>query len=255
MDQTDDLPLAKRLVEDHKEKAAALLARFFNTDEKIREEVFRYLMLNSNNGQGGVGQSSHGPPLVSLVDVPRTLPHAPVGPASSHYAGSPPIARRGPRYEHPADQRSNPLSPPRPPSPPETGSSLGSRSARGESSTRQYILVPYYTGVEVKEKIFRMNTAPIRHSVIREDIVSRLGIDVDQEEGFVYLPNLANPNSWTPVRTDTSVTLDWRRPKSQATHSTTFLLVRKDLLDTDVLLGFGDSGEIQPGVHTASLHR
>lgn len=184
MDQVGayDLQLANRLIEDYKDKAADIIAQLLNRDEKIRADVHQLFVLNPRNGP----QSPCAPPGLLNTEAPAT--HR----SSSLHSGSPPPhpqhgARRG------ISTDSIPMSPPR------TASSLGSRSARGGSSTREYILVPYHTGSEVKERIIQMNTAAIQSSVIRADLVSRIGLDVDREEGFVQLPHPTEPNSWIPL--------------------------------------------------------
>ena len=243
MDQVGayDLQLANRLIENDKDKAADILARFFNRDESIKEEVHRYLLRDSNNRHGAVVRS---PRASHPVEI--TLNPAPRGPArstsSQHSGSSPPPHRARVRRELHADPR-QPISPP---------TSSGSRSARGETAPREYILVPCVFGSRIEEKPFRLKTAQIPHSVIREDAVTRLGDSVvtDAEDNFqVMVPHPADPNLRRTVHVEESVTLTWRRPHSDATHDTTFFLVPKDMLNTDILLGYVDSGEGHPGVY------
>lgn len=83
--------------------------------------------------------------------------------------------------------------------------------------------------------------------------MSRLGDNnsIEQEDDLdVVVPDYVAPNAQTTVRIVESVTLTWCRPNSDASHQTRFFLVPKDLLNTDALLGFMDSGEGHSGAYT-----
>lgn len=104
------------------------------------------------------------------------------------------------------------------------------------------------------EQMVRMKTASITYSVIRDDVVGKRNLEesfglTHADIAHVQVPNRVSgqaqliPVSW-------SIGLTWRRPHSDSTHSTTFYLVPKEVLDIDMYLGSDDSGEGSPGVYT-----
>jgi len=108
-----------------------------------------------------------------------------------------------------------------------------------------------------------MSTAPIKYSVIREDVVVERNLNAayslrQAEEQQIYVP-CREAEKLQLVSVEWCIQLTWRRPDSQATHSTLFYVVPKDILEPDMLLGFEDSGEETQGVcahfsHDADKH-
>jgi hypothetical protein len=98
-----------------------------------------------------------------------------------------------------------------------------------------------------------MKPAPIKHSVIRDDVVHERNLDnhlTQADELQVTVPQISNPDTQIYVRVFECVTLTWRRHNSNSTHSTKFYVVPKSALAIDVLLGYEDSGGYGGGVYT-----
>lgn len=231
-----DLALAERLIEYHPHKAAEILARIFK-DDRIKNEANACFVPPPKNGQP---EALRSPNRLELVLPART----PARSLSSHDSGSPP----------PPQKRRNRIldATPSMPSPPRAASSTGSRSTKGEAPPRDYIL---FTGVDeggvLREKPVIVKTAPIPHSIIRDDVANRLDAEIDSEgEACLPIPHPEDPDLLLDVRVNSSTTLTWSRPRSDATHETRFYIVSRDLLMADVLLGYKDSGARQPGVYT-----
>ena len=229
--------LVKRLIAEHPEKAADILARCYE-DRKVSSEVMS-CFLQSTNGQHEILRS---PNSVANIFPPRT----PARSSSSQHSGSPPPRHRVSRHPS-SDARLFTLSHSR------TASSTTSRSARDEVNLGEYILLLDLSDMGVEEKLVRMKTAQIRHSIIREDVAHKRSLNASinqEEETQVFVPCTSNPEDYTEIRVSESITLIWRRPNSNSTHSTTFFLVSKNVLNTDVVLGYEDSGEGSSGVYT-----
>lgn len=90
-----------------------------------------------------------------------------------------------------------------------------------------------------------MEIAPIKHSVMREDVVRKRNLISSLtpiDEFVVFVPHPTGPGPQRQVSVSHCATLEWRRPHSQATHSTTFYIVPNDILDIDIVLGYEDYG-------------
>ncbi len=96
---------------------------------------------------------------------------------------------------------------------------------------------------QVQEHKLSMVTAPVHHSLIREDIVrTRLYNTVSIESvpnAPISLLYPATPSGF--LWSSHQVTLTWRRPNSLRTHETLFYLVPGEI-NVDILLGYPDSG-------------
>ena len=97
-----------------------------------------------------------------------------------------------------------------------------------------------------------MRTAPIKHSVMREDFVRKRNLAAilsQGEETLLSLPYPSAPNAFTQFTVSCYASLEWRRPHSSRTHYTTFFIVPEQMLDVDVLLGYDDAGESSSGAY------
>lgn len=221
------------LLEDCPKEAAGILARFYRDFTEVKCEIDSILLL-SRNGQQDTSRS----PQSITVTIP---PQIPARPSSSHHSGSPPPLR--------ARSNVRPLPPLSPPS------SLGARSTRGTTTPGEWILLVNFIHREVEEKPVLMRSGQCQLSLIREDIADEQSRYTSISQGNEYrvlVPQHGNPDTCIPMHVSESITLTWRRPNSGSTHRTTFFLIPKGVLDTDVILGYEDSGEGSPGVYTRS---
>ena len=105
------------------------------------------------------------------------------------------------------------------------------------------------------EHMVRMKDASIMYSVIRDDVVGKRNLEespglVQAEVTHVDVPHRpSGQNQLVPV--SCAIELTWRRPHSDSTHNTLFYVVPNGAIDTDILLGYKDSGEGIAGVYTA----
>jgi hypothetical protein len=224
-----------RLLNEHLEKAASILARCYRKDKEVKDEIDSILQLSSPGQQ----EASRPPPNSAIPILSRGHVRGHARSSSSQLSVSPPHPRRV--------MHSNAG-----PTPP--GSSA-SRSTKGPfASGETILLIDAYEG-SLEEHPVRLKNAAIEFSLIREDIANERITSTAPIEGdhhHIVVPNTVNPETCAEVRISESITLTWRRPRSDSTHRTTFFLVSRDVLSTDVLLGYKDSGEGSPGVYARS---
>ena len=228
--------LVKQLLEERPEKVHDILVRCCEY-ERVRQEITSYVLQSKHrqfeaSPPGNRFDITFAPPASTSVHNPhhtgssftrQTLPHR--------------LSSNAPTY---------PLSPAR------TASSVTSHSTRDESGLGEWVLVPVFAGPNQGEKAIRMNTAPIKYSVIREDVVLKRNLHAAYslspiEEQQIHVPCRATENLQL-VSVEWCIELTWRRRDSEATHSTMFYVVPKGLLEPDMLLGSEDSGEDIQGV-------
>jgi len=239
--------LVERLVEESPEKAVDILVRYYHQDANIHEEIKAYLLHHRPSRNAHPGPLS--PPNSFNITLGR--PH-PTPSIDSHHSASPPPRQRLPHRASTSSARpftGAPLSPP------STVSSVTSRSSKGEAVAGEYVILLTFTEGSVKEHIVRMRTAPIAHSLMREEVVHRRNLTaslVPAEECGVFLPYPAGSHAQKEVPVTYCAKLEWFRSGSNSTHSTTFYIVPREMqhmLDVDVLLGYKDSGEGASGVY------
>jgi hypothetical protein len=103
-----------------------------------------------------------------------------------------------------------------------------------------------------------MKSAPIKYSLIRDDVVGKRNLDdsfnlSSAEVTRVEVPHHASGGvQLVPV--SCSIDLTWRRPHSNSTHSTMFYVVSKEVLDIDMYLGYEDSDKDSPSMYTNCSH-
>ena len=227
--------LVTKLLIERPEKVHDILVRCCEQD-KVRQEITSCLL--------------HSTPRQYETSPPANRFDITFAPSPSNSVHNPHHTASLPRQRLPRRPSSNvptyPLSPAR------TASSVTSLSTRDESGSGEYVLVPVFAGTNKGDKAIRMNTAPIKYSVIREDVVVERSLNdayslIPAEVQQIYVPCRA-AESPQLVSVEWCIQLTWRRPDSQATHSTLFYIVPKVLLESDMLLGFEDSGEEIQGV-------
>lgn len=127
-------------------------------------------------------------------------------------------------------------------SPPRTVSSVTSNHSNESSRSGEYVLVPYHTEDDVKEDMVWMRTGPIKHSLVRQELVHQRNLtgSINWDVSITY----------NGVCSMGSVELTWRRPKSASTHRTTCYVIPG--LKTDLYLGYEDSGEEAPGEYAVA---
>lgn len=237
----------EQLVSRRPDKAIDILVGCCD-DGNVMTQVLACLA-ESSNGQNEPRSPSNRPSGLNITLAPAQ----PISPLDSPHSSSPfrpeRLSRRPTTFTNP------PLSPPR------TVSSVTSNSSNDGSTLREYIYLLNCAGNGVEEILVRMRVAaPIQHSVIREDIIHRRNLTGNLE--WINPPqNVLVTHSGTPhipreVTVRCSVELTWRRPNSESTHSTKFYIVPGAMLDTDVLLGYEDSGEGVSGtfIHLCGAH-
>jgi hypothetical protein len=234
--------LVRQFVTTCPEKVEDILVRCC-ADRKWYDEISNICLLRARDGQ----QPSTPASPASRLEI-NFPPKTRIPSLDSHHSVSPPPRQRATRHL-PSNSRqfATPLSPP------STASSTASRSTKNEAVTGEYILLPALSENGVKEEMVRMKSAPIEHSVIREDVVHgrNLGNQLTQtDEPQVTVPHISNPDTQIYVRVFECITLTWRRHNSNSTHSTKFYVVPKSALAIDVLLGYHDSGGYGGGVYT-----
>ena len=231
----------KQLVTDHPEKAVDILVRCCD-DERIYSDIMTCLV------QPSQGRDEALSPRNSLNIT--LAPPSPMSPVDSQHSGSPRPLHRLPHHPISSARPFAPLSPPR------TASSVTSHASRDGAASPEYVFFFTSHGRVIDETLVRMRTAHIKHSVIRQDIVHNrhlLGSLNQLEPSYVSVTRSATPHARKEVQTSCSIELEWSRPHSEMTHRTTFYLVSGDALDTDVLLGYDDSGEGASGMYTTLL--
>jgi hypothetical protein len=168
-------------------------------------------------------------------------PQPPMSPDGSQHSDSPRPFQRLQRYSTPITRQFATHSPP------PTESSVTSRSSRDSD----YGLFFDHQGRVVEEHLLRIRTANIEHSVIRHDIVHKRHLSgaIERLNGcYVSVTQSATPHLQRQVQAFSCINLDWRRPNSDITQRSTFYLVPRGELDTDVLLSYHDSGENGSGM-------
>ncbi|EDU45108.1 predicted protein [Pyrenophora tritici-repentis Pt-1C-BFP] len=226
--------LVKQLLSDRPDKAHDILVRCCE-DERVRQEITSCL-LQSRRRQYEASPPSN---RFDIAQSASTSVHSP-----DHIAS--PLQRQTLPRHLSSNAPTYPLSPAR------TASSVTSHSTRDESGSGEYIVVPVFGGASKGDTPIRMKTAPIKYSVIRDDVVVKRKLNVayslsPAEEQEIYVPCRMTGNLQL-VSVEWCIELTWRRPDSEATHSTMFYVVPKDRLGPDMLLGFEDSGEEIQGV-------
>ena len=209
---SENLQHAQDLVEEFPERAAWLIAngcQYRDIVETITQARNRNRRKSSSAGASSVdSQQSASPP-----NNQRFLPNTP--------------------------RTSRSALPPSPVPTPSTG-----KSPR-PNSHMEYVLVIVDGPADgqVQEHKLSMVTAPVPHSLIREDIVrTRLYNSVSVESvptAPISLVYPATPGGF--LLSSYQVTLTWRRPGSFRTHQTLFYLVPGEI-NVDILLSYPDSG-------------
>ena len=233
--------LVSKLVKESPEKAGDILTRCCE-DSKVLEEINAYLL------QPKPTQRETPPTLPRNLDITFGSPPSP-SVHSSHHTGSP-LPRQRPTRHLSSNQAVYHT-------PPRSVSSVASHSTRSEPSLVEYIILLPYGGTEVEEHLVRMKFAPIQYSVLREDVVFARHIDAtcelnEPEPNEVYVPRRDGKGVELALAS-CSIKLTWRRPRRNSTHQTIFYVVPKEALDIDVLLGYEDSGEGNPGVYAIKV--
>jgi hypothetical protein len=231
--------LVKEFIDRCPEKIEDVLVKCCE-DQKWRTEITTRLLLPRAGQQQSTPTSPPGGLSITLAHP------APISSINSVHSASPPPTRRA------AHQPSSSTRHYRTPlSPPSTASSTTSRSVKNEATTGEYILLLALREHGIQELMVRMRTAPIRDSLIREEVVHERDL-VSQltriEEHQVTVPFITNPGSYLPVLVFESITLTWRRHNSNKTHNTTFYVLPRSDMSADVLLGSQDSGEYSAGM-------
>jgi hypothetical protein len=230
--------LVTELVENSPKKAADILTRCCEEREKVFQEVTTFLL------QSRPRQYEASNPPANRFDITFARP---VSPSShgSHHTGSPPPLQRPPRR---SSSTTYPFSRSG------TASSVTSHSTRNENGSGEYILLPTLVGTKVVEQKVRMKSAPIKYSVIRDDVVGKRNLDDSSNLNSAELIQVEVPHRASGgiqiVPTSWSIHLTWRRPHSDSTHSTMFYVVSRDVLDIHMYLGYQDSREDSPGVYS-----
>jgi hypothetical protein len=238
MDHLGARIVVDQLLERSPEKAAELLVRYCQ-DTRIHNEIATYLIHQSSRSvQPGALSPSNS---LNITLAPQRSASS----VDSHHSESPLMRQRLARRPSASARPLAPLSPP------STVPSSSSHSSRGEAAPGDYIVLLTFTDGSVREDIVRMRTAPIACSVMREDVVHKRGLTAslrETDECRVFVPYPPGSHAQTQVPVTYRAKLEWIRPRSNSTHSTTFYIVPKALLDVDVVLGYKDSGEAASGV-------
>lgn len=135
-------------------------------------------------------------------------------------------------------------------SPPRTASSVTSHSVKDEFTAGEDIMLLIPTDRGITKEVVRMRTAPVENSLIAEDVIH--GRDLVSslcavEQQHVYVPRGVDFEELDTFGASYSIKLTWRRSTAGSSHVTIFYVVRKGLMDTDVVLGAKDSGEDTSG--------
>lgn len=223
----------ERLLNEQPDKAATILAKCYRDYKEVKHEIDSILQLSG----AGKTNASRSPPKSAIPISSRgSIPVRGHTRASSSQLAMSPLDHR---------EAMRPNTPP--------GSS-SARSSKSSSTLGETIVLidAHEGGIDHHPVVLR--NAAIEFSLIREDIVNErlTGAEAAEEERpyVIELPGpMALSGACAEVRISEFVTLTWRRKKSAATHRTKFFLVSKSILDTDVLLGYKDSGEDRPGVY------
>ncbi|KAF1919371.1 hypothetical protein BDU57DRAFT_512432 [Ampelomyces quisqualis] len=161
------------------------------------------------------------------------------GPGDSHRPGSSSGARKSVHDFQTSRTRL-------PPSPTRTTSSH-SRSTTSKEGRENIVILATDEQGDVQEYAARMRTAQIEYSVIGEHMFQDGRICEDHviaiTEQRLAVPIRNSPGASKDVVVSSAAKLTWVRPRSSASHSTTFYLVPSENVDIDVLLGCHDSGE------------
>ncbi|KAF2686955.1 hypothetical protein K458DRAFT_402477 [Lentithecium fluviatile CBS 122367] len=228
--------LVDQFVRQWPKKAVDILVRCCD-DENILREIMTDLAVQ----QPGTSQQEAFSPSNGLnLTIGRLGQPRPTSSRDSQHSASPP-PRQTPRRRPSSNAR--PFAPPSPPST-RTASSVISHSSKDDVGPGEYIVLIIITEKSVDEKVARMRNEPIMHSVMREDVARKRKITTSRaEECYVSVPHPTVARAHTQVPVLECATVEWRRPQSNSTHSTTFYIVPRDVLDIDILLGYEDSGE------------
>jgi hypothetical protein len=242
MDSIAAHTLVRQFLATCPEKVEDILVRCC-ADRKWSDEISNICLLRARDGQ----QPSTLASAASKLEI-NFGPTTPISSLDSHHSRSPTPRQRATRHL-PSNSRqfATPLSPP------STASSTASRSTKNEAATGEYILLLALSERGVEEEMVRMKSAPIKHSVIREDVVRERNLDnhlTQTDELQVTVPPVSNPDTEIYVRVFECITLTWRRHNSNKTHNTKFYVVPQSALAIDVLLGYQDSGGYGGGVYT-----
>lgn len=221
MDYVKARAMVAQLFEHNLEKAQDILARCCE-DKKIYDEIYYSVST--------LGASPHQP-------AGRGSYESSVAPSlhESHHSGS---------HIHQQEIPLRPL-PGYIPTPARTARSEASHSTKGDTGHKEYIYLLNIAEGAVEEQLVRMKIAPIVHSVIRYDLVSKEELDantVPAEEGLVQIPLDADAGTTIVVPYRCVVKLTWVRLKSGRTHSTKFYVVDEKTLDDDMIISYADAG-------------
>lgn len=227
--------LVQQLLKERPEEVYAILVKCCEY-EKVRQEINYVLQSKDRKFEASLPGNKFD---ITFAPSPSTSVHNP------HQIGSS-LTRQRPPGRLSLNAPTYPFSPAR------TASSVTSHSTRDESGPGEWVLVPVFVGPSPAEKLIRMNTASIKYSVIREDVVFKRNLNAAYslspvEQLQIQVPCLATGDLQL-VSVGWCIELTWRRRGSEATHSTMFYMVPKGLLELDMVLGSDDSGEDIQGV-------
>jgi hypothetical protein len=207
-------------------------------DERIYREVTKVFVESSNRQPE---------PQSPRNNLNMTLgPQPPMSPDGSQHSDSPRPFQRMQRFSTPITR------PYTTHSPPPTVSSVTSHSSRDGAASTEYVLFFGYQGRDVEEHLLHMRTANIEHSVIRQDVVHKRhlnGVLNRLDQCFVSVTQSTTPHLTQQVQAYSCIELDWRRPQSERMERSTFYIVPRGALSTDVLLSYHDSGESGSGMY------
>jgi hypothetical protein len=227
-------PHLERFVMEHPDKAVEILMRCCH-DSDIEKEILHFLL--------DPDQTPKNKPLNALDTTNANNAHV------TSTQRSPPTARSfSNHHRQPSRSISGMRHNAEPPSPPRTGSNY-SKSLTSKEGIENIFILTMDENDDIKTRLATLKTAPIEYSVIGQHMLSDGRINESEieeiDERRIAIPQRGIPGTLIDVTVSLRVQLTWRRTrtKSNASHSTTFYIVRQEFLDIDVLLGSPDSGE------------
>jgi hypothetical protein len=230
-------PHLERFVMEYPDKAVEMLMRCCH-DLDIEKEILQFLL--------DLDQPPKNKPLNALDTTNANIARVTSTQRSS------PAAQRTSSFSNHHRQPSRKISGmgynAEPPSPPRTGSNY-SKSLASKEGIENIVILTMDEDDDIKAHPATLKTAPIEYSVIGLQMLSDGRIcereikEIDEQQ--ISIPQRGIPGTLVDVTVSFRVQLTWRRTrtKSNASHSTTFYLVRQEFLDIDILLGSLDSGE------------
>jgi hypothetical protein len=229
-------PNLERFVTGYPDKAVEILMRCCH-DLDIEREILQFLL--------DPGQPPKNKSLDALDTTNANNAHVTSTQRSSH------AAQRTSSFSNHHPQPSRKISgrySAEPPSPPRTGSNY-SKSLASKEGIENILILTMDEDDDIKKHPATLRTAPIEYSVIGQHMLSDGRIcesEIEElDERQISIPQRGIPGTFVDVTVSFRVQLTWRRTrtKSNASHRTTFYLVRQEFLDIDILLGSPDSGE------------